>query len=213
MVQLASIIWPESYKIKMLVGLNNPEPKYKNTRHNIGYEVIKEIEKYVIKLVYPKYYTAMSDMPWLTQFDANVSPIQWDAQKLGFVFVQSISGMNSSGIPVSALATYYGIKPEDVIVFHDDIDLNPGRIKVKTDGSSGGHNGLKSIDQYLGSNYQRVRIGVGKPDKSIPILDYVLGDFTESDYIWITAKKTAIAANFNLLIEGAVEQFIKNCNP
>lgn len=180
----------------MIVGLNNPQDKYERTRHNIGFEAIHHIsEKYIAK--------------WFIDGSAFVKVVHCEAHTL--IFVKPLSGMNNSGIPVAALAKQYEVKTENIIVFHDDIDLVSGKIKVKSSGGSGGHNGLKSLDKHIGTDYVRVRIGVGRPIDKTPILDYVLGDFTQDDVVWISDKLEKISVNYRLLFEGKFDKFMKNC--
>jgi PTH1 family peptidyl-tRNA hydrolase len=199
--------------IKIIVGLGNPEEKYKNTRHNIGYMSVDSLLQYAKEQHKLNVGPSTSDDNWPRQFDALTFPIQPKISGPILLFVKPISGMNSSGISVSGLANYYNVPIEDVIVIHDDIDLPAGKIKAKRGGGNGGHNGLKSIDQYLGPNYNRVRIGIGRPeDKTTPILDYVLGDFKDTDHVWIDNKLNLMSSNLDVLLKNDLENFMKNCS-
>jgi len=181
----------------MLVGLNNPEDKYEKTRHNIGFEAVFHI---AYKL----------NATWFVQDDALVSIIHDGNTTI--LFVKPTTGMNKSGTAVAELARYYNVNSSDIIVFHDDIDLAPGKIKAKQGGGPGGHNGVKSIDWHVGPEYARVRIGVGRPaDKSVGVLNHVLGDFTQDDVVWISDKLEKISVNFRLLFDNNYEKFMKAC--
>ena len=148
---------------KLIVGLGNPGEKYKLNRHNVGFLSID----YLIK-----------------EFNASYVSSKFKGELFKsdkFLFLKPLTFMNLSGESVKEVKDFYKIKNEDIIVIHDDIDLKLGALRFKRGGSSGGHNGLKSIDECVGNDYYRVRIGVGRPEKKEEVIDYVLGDFTEEE--------------------------------
>lgn len=153
--------------MKLIVGLGNPGIEYAKTRHNIGFIVIQEIAK---KLNIEKF---------SSKYNALYAETKIAKNKVLLVMPQTY--MNRSGTAVQGFCTFFKIKPEDVIAIHDDIDLETGKIKVKLGGGNGGHNGLKSIDQCIGQNYWRIRLGIGKPVGPIDVADYVLSNFSKSD--------------------------------
>ncbi|MFN7366060.1 MAG: aminoacyl-tRNA hydrolase [Alphaproteobacteria bacterium] len=151
----------------LLVGLGNPGPEYALNRHNVGYMVVDDLA-----------YT----------FNASHEKKQGRTlvreAKIGdtrVLLVKTLSYMNVSGPPVAELASFYKIPLDDVIVFHDELDLEFGRLRVKQGGGSGGHNGLKSLDSSLGQNYWRVRIGIGHPGDKNRVAGYVLQNFTKAE--------------------------------
>jgi len=148
----------------LIAGLGNPGDKYKLTRHNIGFLVIDEIIKNLT--------TSNINNP---KFKANVY------KSSNTIYVKPQTFMNLSGESIVAIADYYNIPNENIIIIHDDIDLKFGTIKFKVGGGHGGHNGLKSIDSHIGKDYIRVRIGVGKPQDKSEVANYVLNNFTKDE--------------------------------
>ncbi|MFW6006951.1 MAG: aminoacyl-tRNA hydrolase [Halanaerobiales bacterium] len=150
--------------VKLIAGLGNPGEKYSDTRHNVGFRAIKVI----------------SD-----NFEFNKPTFQLKAlvasgniKKDKVILAQPLSYMNSSGKVVKRLVDYYKISLDNLIIIYDDLDLDTGDIRIKTKGSSGGHNGIKSVINWLGSrNIPRIRIGIGRPQGNISITDYVLSKF------------------------------------
>lgn len=151
----------------MIVGLGNPGPKYAQTRHNIGFMALERLaRRHRITLGSEK-------------FKARVETGFVDRQKV--VLVQPIDFMNRSGGPVSKAANYYEVSPDEIIVMHDDVDLEPGQLKLKAGGGHGGHNGLRDIAQKLGSrDFLRVRLGVGRPEHG-DVRSHVLGKFQSDE--------------------------------
>lgn len=145
--------------LKLIVGLGNPGEEYRQTRHNVGFDLIDDIAS-ELRLSWqnkPKFFSdlALSD---------------------AYTLQKPITYMNRSGQAVAAFAQFYKIPPEAILVLHDDLDLPPGAIRLKTGGGAGGHNGLKNIDQSLGTpNYHRLRIGIGHPGVRSDVLGFVLG--------------------------------------
>ena len=149
--------------MKLIVGLGNPGEKYKLNRHNIGYMIVDYL---------------------IDKFNASKvsSKFKGELFKSGdFLLLKPTTYMNSAGESVKLVKDFYKIENEDIIVIHDDIDLKPGVLKFKRGGGSGGHNGLKSIDNLIGNDYYRVRVGVGRPEKKEEVINYVLGDFEKEE--------------------------------
>ena len=149
--------------MKVIAGLGNPGEKYAHTRHNIGFMVIAELaERYNINSSY--------------KFDGLVGDFFLGGEKI--IIFQPMKYMNKSGQPIFKLLDYFQIEPEDLLVIHDDLDLDLGTIRFKQNGSSGGHNGIKSIINNLGTNkFGRLKIGIGRPPENIPVPDFVLTSF------------------------------------
>ena len=146
---------------KLIVGLGNPGPEYENTRHNAGFLALDIIAR------------ELGANYWKNECGALVAHVTHGGEELLLAKPQSF--MNVSGGPVSKLTALYKIAPEEILVIHDDMDLEPGTIRVKVGGGHGGHNGLKSIHAKLQSNaYMRVRVGTGHPPGRKPVTDYVL---------------------------------------
>jgi len=156
---------PKVYPKKMIVGLGNPGPQYARTRHNVGFEVIDLLaDRHKVKVNIGRKQALIGEL---------------EIFGVGVALVKPLTFMNLSGRAVKELAAGYGIKPEDILVITDDLDLATGVIKMKPKGSSGGHNGHKSIIASLGSEeYPRIKIGIGKAGETI---DHVLGRFDPED--------------------------------
>ncbi len=149
--------------MKLIVGLGNPGKKYELNRHNVGFLALDYlIEKYNASKISSKF---KGDL--------------YKAEK--YLFLKPDTFMNLSGESVVLVRDYYKIDNDDIIVIHDDIDLKPGALRFKKGGSSGGHNGLKSIDKHIGDDYWRVRIGVGRPERKEDVVKYVLSDFSKEE--------------------------------
>ena len=149
----------------LIVGLGNPGGEYKNTRHNVGFMAVD--------------YLAGNDANWKNEKNALVFRTDINGHKV--IFVKPQTYMNNSGVAVGALMTFYKVPLENIIVIHDDMDIDVGTFREKIGGGSAGHNGIKSIDAHIGRDYRRIRIGVGHPrDFGLPIdpSDWVLGKFT-----------------------------------
>jgi len=151
----------------LFVGLGNPTPDSQDNRHNIGFKIIDAInQNFSLSKQKPKFKGLLTT--------GNVSNKKVYA-------IKPLTFMNSSGICIRELIEYFKIDAENVIVFHDDVDIDFGNIKAKFGGSSAGHNGIASIDKFIGKDYSRVRIGIGKPDPKISVSDYVLNNFNEEE--------------------------------
>lgn len=178
----------------MIVGLGNPGKEYANTRHNVGFRVTDLLAK--------QWKTSIDRL----RFQALIRQITVDGRKL--LLVQPQTYMNASGAAVSALASYYKILPERILVIFDDISLPVGRIRVRRDGSAGGHNGIKSIIQSLGTEqFPRVKVGVGaKPHPDYDLADWVLSTFSSQEETHLgPALERAGEAALSILDRGVPE--------
>lgn len=146
----------------LFVGLGNPTSQYQNTRHNIGFMAIDEMIK--------SYETTSINKP---KFKGELYKYS------SYLFLKPTTYMNLSGESVRAVNEFY--KPDRIIVIHDDLDLDLGSVRFKIGGSSGGHNGIKSIDANIGNEYERVRLGIGKPQTKAQVIKYVLQDFKQDE--------------------------------
>ncbi len=173
--------------MKLLVGLGNPGDKYKHNRHNIGFLTVDEIAH------------IHSFGPWKKRFTAAASEGSISGEKC--LALKPMTYMNDSGRSVGEAARFYKIPPEDIIVFHDELDIKPGKIKVKMGGGNAGHNGLKSISAHVGNDYVRVRMGIGHPGQKDIVHIYVLQDFAKADRTWLDPLIEAVAKATNNLID------------
>ena len=182
----------------LFVGLGNPSPDNKNNRHNIGFKIIDAInQKYSLSEQKPKFKGLLT------------------TGKIGDekVFaIKPLTFMNNSGICIRELIEYFKIDPEDVIVFHDDLDINFGKIKTKFGGSSAGHNGIESLDKFIGKDYSRVRIGIGKPNGKSQVVDHVLKDFDDEEKIELENITKNITDSIAILIEKKLDLFSSTVN-
>lgn len=180
--------------MKLLVGLGNPGSEYAATRHNIGFMAVD-------RLVRRHSFPAFKD-----KFNAQVAEGVIGSEKV--ILLKPQTYMNESGQAVLAACAFYKIKPSDIIVIHDDMDLAAGKVRVKTGGGSGGHNGIKSIDAHIGTDYARVRVGVGKPDAPERVIGWVLSPFEATDKKQVDAVLDKMAENMDLLIAGDAATFM-----
>ncbi|MGE5547715.1 MAG: aminoacyl-tRNA hydrolase [Solirubrobacterales bacterium] len=172
----------------LVVGLGNPGPEYARNRHNIGFMAADELVR------------RHSFGPWRAKFQGEIAEGVIAGEKV--LAIKPMTYMNLSGQSVAQAARFLKIPVEDVVVLHDELDLPPGRIRVKRGGGAGGHNGLKSIDQHLGQNYRRIRIGIGHPGDKDRVAGYVLHDFAKADQAWIDPLLDAVADAFPMLAKG-----------
>ena len=173
--------------IKLIVGLGNHGPKYVKTRHNIGFMAVNQLVEYFNLKTFNKRYDAI-------YYEINLS------KDTKIILIMPQTYMNNSGVAVQGFCRFFKIPTSDVIVIHDDIDLELGKIKVKIGGGNGGHNGLKSVDQHIGPNYLRIRLGVGKPQNDINVADYVLNNFSMADSIVVNQMIDFIVDNISDLL-------------
>ena len=171
--------------MKLFAGLGNPGAEYSRHRHNVGFMVLDRIAD------------RAGASSWRSKFQGQTATATLDGVKC--ILLKPQTYMNESGRSVREAAQFYKIEPEDLIVFHDEVDLVPGKIKVKTGGGVAGHNGLKSIAAHLGPDFQRVRIGVGHPGRKDKVPGYVLHDFAKAELAWLEPLLDEIASAAPLL--------------
>lgn len=171
----------------LFVGIGNKGKQYENTRHNIGFEALDAMCS-VLNI----------NPSEIQKFLSICFSFEYKLQKILCIKPQTF--VNLSGSAVLQVTNFYKIKPEDVFVFHDDIELEVGRIKLKTGGGHAGHNGLKSIDEVISKSYNRIRIGVGKPEHKEDVSNYVLSKFKQNELIDIQQKLEVIFKNLDLLL-------------
>lgn len=179
----------------ILVGLGNPGREYTDNRHNIGFMAIDEIA------------SEYGFSPFKSKFEGEISEGRIDEEKV--VLLKPQTFMNLSGQSVGKVARFYKVTPNRIIAFHDELDLAPGKLRIKKGGGAAGHNGLKSMDQHLGSqDYHRVRMGIGHPGDKDRVTGHVLGDFSKDEKQWLPDWLRAVAKNVPLLLDGAGEDYM-----
>ena len=184
--------------MRLLVGLGNPGARHARNRHNIGFMAVDEIaHRYGFG-------------PWRTRFQGRVAEGRVGGEKL--LALEPQTYMNESGRAVGEALRFYKLEPEQAVVLHDEIDLKPGKVKVKLGGGPGGHNGLRSIDDHIGRDYWRVRLGVGHPGDKDLVHGHVLHDFAKADEDWLAKLLAAIAAELPLLLAGDERAFMSKVN-
>ena len=182
----------------LFVGLGNPTPDSENNRHNVGFKIIDAInKKFSLSKQKPKFKGLLTT--------GNI-----EGEKI--YAIKPLTFMNNSGICIRELIEYFKFDAEDVIVFHDDLDVEFGKIKSKFGGSSAGHNGIASIDKFIGKDYSRVRIGIGKPKGAIEISDYVLQNFDEDELEGINKITENITESIGDLIKKKLDLFSSTVN-
>ena len=182
----------------LLVGLGNPTPNSENNRHNVGFKIIDAInKKFGLSKQKPK-------------FKGLLTTGEISKQKV--YAIKPLTFMNNSGICIRELIEYFKIEAQNVIVFHDDLDVEFGKIKTKFSGSSAGHNGIESIDKFIGKEYSRVRIGIGKPKNNIEISDYVLQNFDEEEVLEIEKITKNITESIDMLVNKKLDLFSSTVN-
>lgn len=173
----------------LIVGLGNPGNKYANNRHNVGFMAMDEIA------------SDYSFSDFRTKFQGQYSEGRIGGQKVGLLKPETY--MNESGRSVQAAAKFFKIEPDKIFVFHDELDLDPGKVRVRKGGGNAGHNGLKSIQAHLATpDYWRVRIGIGHPGEKNKVSGYVLSDFAKVDQNWLELLLRALSKHAALLLEG-----------
>jgi len=182
----------------LFVGLGNPTPNSENNRHNIGFKIVDAINlKFGLSKQKPKFKGLLTT--------GNIKENKIYA-------IKPLTFMNNSGICIRELLEYFKIESEDVIVFHDDLDVEFGKIKTKFGGTSAGHNGIESIDKFIGKEYSRVRIGIGKPKEKISTADYVLNDFSEEEKENLEKITNNIIDSISILIDKKLDLFSSTVN-
>jgi|TARA_B100000678_G_scaffold26299_1_gene19719 PTH1 family peptidyl-tRNA hydrolase len=182
----------------LLVGLGNPNPNNTNNRHNVGFFVIDQInKKFKLSKQKPK-------------FKGLLTTGEIGEQKV--YAIKPLTFMNSSGVCVKELIEYFKINVKDVFVFHDDMDIDLGKVKVKFGGNSAGHNGIDSIDKNIGKNYSRVRIGIGRPIKNSEGADHVLENFSIDEKDGVEEVTKNIIESLSILINKDLDLFSSKIN-
>lgn len=180
--------------MKLWVGLGNPGPKYAGNRHNIGFMALDRIA------------ADHGFSPWRKAFKGLVCEGRLGIQKLALLKPETF--MNLSGESVQAAAAFWKIPVEDITVFHDELDLEPGRVRLKQGGGHAGHNGLRSIHAHLGEAYGRVRLGIGHPGHKDRVAPYVLSDFAKADADWLDDLQRGISDGAVALAAGDGPRFL-----
>ncbi|SVC37349.1 uncharacterized protein METZ01_LOCUS290203, partial [marine metagenome] len=182
----------------LLVGLGNPNPNNTNNRHNVGFFVIDQInKKFKLSKQKPK-------------FKGLLTTGEIGEQKV--YAIKPLTFMNSSGVCVKELIEYFKINVKDVFVFHDDMDIDIGKVKVKFGGRNAGHNGIDSIDKNIGKNYSRVRIGIGRPQKNSTGADHVLDNFSNDEKGNVEKLTKNITESISFLINKDLDLFSSKIN-
>jgi len=179
--------------MKLLIGLGNPGARYAANRHNIGFRAVEAIaDRHGIG-------------PWKRRFQSEAAEGRIGAHKVLLLKPQTY--MNESGRAAGEAARFFKLGPEDTIVFHDELDLAPGKVKVKQGGGHAGHNGLKSLTAHCGADFWRVRLGIGHPGDKTKVTGYVLGDFAKADAQWLDPLLDGIADAAPALVDGRMDKF------
>ena len=174
--------------MKLFVGLGNPGAKYAGNRHNIGFMAVDAI-------------AADHGLgPWRSRFQGQFAEGRLGEQKVALLKPETF--MNLSGQSVGEAMRFFKLSPEDVVVFHDELDLAPGKCRVKAGGGHAGHNGLRSLHQHIGDAYHRVRLGIGHPGHKDLVSGYVLHDFAKADQDWLDDLLRGIATGAPKLAAG-----------
>ena len=169
----------------LIVGLGNPGPQYARNRHNVGFMAADAIVR------------RHSFSGFSKKFRSEIAEGTLAGEKA--LVIKPMTFMNLSGDSVGEAMRFYKLSPADIIVIHDELDLAPGKLKLKTGGGNGGHNGLKSIDAHCGKDYKRLRIGIGHPGHKDRVNPHVLGDFAKADAEWLEPLLDAISDNAELM--------------
>ena len=179
--------------MRLFVGLGNPGTKYQGNRHNIGFMAVDEIAR------------RHGFAPWRRRFQGETSEGAIGGERV--ICLKPATFMNESGNSVGEAAQFFKIEVGDIVVFHDEIELPPAKVRVKLGGGIAGHNGLRSISAHVGNEYRRVRLGVGHPGIKDLVHSHVLNDFAKSEQPWVTALCDIVAENAGLLASGQDSTF------
>ena len=194
----------------LLVGLGNPGGQYKLNRHNVGFMAVETLAH------------RHGLGPWRRKFQGQFVEGRLGSTKVRLLEPQTY--MNESGRSVGEAARFYNLDPSDIVVFHDELDLAPGKVRVKLGGGHAGHNGLRSIAAHIGPDFKRVRIGIGHPGHKSAVQRWVLGDFAKSDRDWLVPMLDAMgdaasdlvaddAPKFMTRVAAAVKEVFPECLP
>ena len=188
---------PTAPKVKithLIAGLGNPGSKYESTRHNAGFLAVDAIaESLSVKINRAKFHARVCEC---------------EMKGVGVLLMKPETFMNNSGIAVAEAASFYKIPPENIIILHDEISFDPGIMRIRRKGSAGGHNGLKSIIEHLGSDaFPRIKIGIGKkPSPDYDLADFVLGKFSQEDKEKLRAQHPSVIAATALILCGKIDE-------
>lgn len=171
--------------MRLFVGLGNPGTKHQGNRHNIGFMAVEEIAR------------RHGFAPWRRRFQGETAEGTVERERI--ILLKPATYMNESGRSVGEAVQFFKIGESDVVVFHDEIELPPAKVRVKTGGGIAGHNGLRSISAHIGNEYRRVRLGVGHPGVKDLVHIHVLNDFAKADRPWVEALCDIVAENAGLL--------------
>lgn len=172
----------------VFAGLGNPGAQYANNRHNVGFMAADAIHR------------RHGFSPWSKKFQGLVADGTIDGEKI--LLIKPLTFMNLSGQSVGEALRFYKLSPAALTVLYDEIELPAGKVRVKTAGGAAGHNGIRSLDQHIGKDYRRVRIGVGHPGVKEMVHGHVLGDFAKADAAWLDPLLDAVAGNAGMLAKG-----------
>ncbi len=180
--------------MRLVVGLGNPGSQYARNRHNIGFRALDAIaERHGIG-------------PFRPRFEGEIADGRLAGHRV--LLLKPLTYMNESGRAVGAAVHFFRLSPADVIVLHDELDLQPGRVRVKSGGGHAGHNGLRSLHAHIGADFMRVRLGIGHPGDKDRVAGYVLQDFAKADEPWVAALTTALGDAFQLLLDDNAGEFM-----
>ena len=180
--------------MKLFVGLGNPGGKYARNRHNIGFMALDQIA------------SDHGFSPWKSKFQAQISEGKFGSTKV--ILLKPQTFMNLSGQSVGEAMRFYKLAVDDVTVLHDELDLAPGKCRVKQGGGHAGHNGLRSIHSHIGADYGRVRLGIGHPGHKDAVAGYVLRDFPKADEVWLDDLMRGISDGAASLADGDGGRFM-----
>jgi PTH1 family peptidyl-tRNA hydrolase len=179
--------------MRLFVGLGNPGARYARNRHNIGFMAVDEIAR------------RHGFSPWRRRFQGETSEGALGTERV--ILLKPMTYMNESGRAVQEAASFFKIAEGDVTVFHDELELPPGKVRVKIGGGIAGHNGLRSISAHIGNDYRRVRLGIGHPGVKELVHGHVLSDFAKADNEWVATLCDAVAEHAALLAKGTDATF------
>jgi PTH1 family peptidyl-tRNA hydrolase len=177
----------------LIVGLGNPGSKYQGNRHNIGFMAVDEMVR------------RHGFSPWRKRFQGETSDGTLAGGKV--LILKPMTYMNESGRAVGEAMRFHGIDPANVIVLYDELDLEPGKVRVKLGGGAAGHNGIRSMIAHCGPHFVRVRLGIGHPGEKHLVQPHVLSDFAKTDKAWLEPLLDAVAGNIDLLVKGEEGSF------
>lgn len=178
----------------IIAGLGNPGAKYAGNRHNIGFMAADALQR------------RPTFGPWSKKFKAEISEGEIAGEKVLLMKPQTF--MNLSGEAVGEAMRFYKLGPENILAVYDELDLAPGKARIKTGGGHGGHNGVKSLDAHCGKDYRRLRLGIGHPGAKELVHNHVLGDFAKADREWLEPLLDAIADNAEMIVRKEDSQFL-----